>query len=528
MAFALLSTKRTRPTARPRVTSPVSDLFAQRRLDAIRSAEPLAVRMRPRTLDELAGQQHILGPGKLLRRMLDAGSLSSVLLYGPPGVGKTTLAEVIARTLKRHFERENAASVGVARIREITQAAERRLADNGQRTILFLDEIHRFSRSQQDVLLSDVERGIITLIGATTENPLFAVNSALVSRSTLLKLEPLSEADIISLLRRAISDPDRGFGKLPLTVTDDALSVWARLSDGDARRALSALEVAVRSSRPQGPAHEQPPQDPPRAAQRPDALQPLQEDRPHHAQAATPQPAGPTGSIGPAGQTVQAIVIDRAAAEESIQQKAANYDGTGDEHYDTISAFIKSIRGSDPDAAIYWLARMLDAGEDPRFIARRLAILASEDIGNADPRAITIAESTWQLVERLGMPECRITLSQCAIYLSLASKSNASYLAIEAALADVRAGRTIAVPGAIKDRRVRAASEKGGIDEGQTYRYSHNAETTGPAGDIGGVTAQDYLGVNKRYYNPTQRGTEKLMAERLDILRAERDRLKGL
>jgi putative ATPase len=486
---------------------------------------PLARKMRPRSIDEIFGQQHLLGPGKLLRRMIAADSLSSVILFGPPGVGKTTLAEVIGGAMKRHVERENAASVGVARIREIIAAAQRRIEDSGQRTILFLDEIHRFSRAQQDALLGDVERGVITLIGATTENPLFAVNSALVSRSTLLKLEPLSEADIAALLRRAIADPQRGFGTLNLVVEPEAIDLWARLSDGDARRALTALDVAVRSAQ-----HEQRLANPASTAQRAEPGQSVQEDRPPDAHAAPPaEPAGGAAGIGRAGSPAgQAIVIDRAAAEESIQQKAAAYDGTGDEHYDSISALIKSIRGSDPDSAVYWLARMLEAGEDPRFIARRLAILASEDIGNADPRAITLAESTWQLVERLGMPECRITLSQCAIYLALAGKSNASYVAIEEALADVRSGRTIAVPAAIKDRRVKKAARLGaGTNVTEGYAYSHDAATTGPAGDIGGITAQDYLGVEKTYYRPTQRGAEKVLAERLEIVRAERKRLRG-
>ncbi|MCU0689130.1 MAG: replication-associated recombination protein A, partial [Phycisphaerales bacterium] len=499
----------------------VPDLFASRRQAALEGVMPLARKMRPRTLDEVLGQQHLLGPGKLLSRMIAADSLSSVILFGPPGVGKTTLAEVIGGAMKRHVERENAASVGVARIREIIAAAQRRIEDSGQRTILFLDEIHRFSRSQQDALLGDVERGVITLIGATTENPLFAVNSALVSRSTLLKLEPLSEADIAALLHRAIADPQRGFGTLNLIVQPDAIDLWARLSDGDARRALTALDVAVRSAQ-----HEQRLASPASTAQRVEHGQSVQEDRPSDAQAApaAQSHAGAGRAGSPAGQ---AIVIDRAAAEESIQQKAAAYDGTGDEHYDSISALIKSIRGSDPDSAVYWLARMLEAGEDPRFIARRLAILASEDIGNADPRAITLAESTWQLVERLGMPECRITLSQCAIYLALAGKSNASYIAIEEALADVRSGRTIAVPGAIKDRRVKKAARLGsGTNVADGYAYSHDAATTGPAGDIGGITAQDYLGVDKTYYRPTQRGAEKVLAERLEIVRAERKRLR--
>ena len=288
------------------------------------------------------------------------------------------------------------------RIREIIEAAARRIDAGGQRTILFLDEIHRFTKAQQDVLLGDVERGLITLIGATTENPLFACNAALVSRSTIFRLEPLSIQEITTVLRRAIADPEHGYGAIDLSASDDALRVWAVKCDGDARRALTALEVAV-----------------------------LSEQR----------------RVGEG----QPISIDKPAAEESIQQKSAVYDGSGDEHYDAISAMIKSVRGSDPDAAIYWIARMLDAGEDPRFIARRLAILASEDIGNADPHAVTLATSCWDLVERIGMPECRITIAQCATYLALAPKSNASYLAIDEALEDVRTTRTIPVPMHLRD-----------------------------------------------------------------------------
>ncbi|MDP1662783.1 MAG: replication-associated recombination protein A [Phycisphaerales bacterium] len=476
----------------------MSDLWAQRRHQRVRAVEPLAVRMRPRTLDEFAGQQHILGEGKLLRRMIAADKLTSLLLYGPPGTGKTTLAEVIARVMGRPVERENASSVGVARIREIIAQAERRIGDGsaqgdaGKSTILFLDEIHRFSKSQQDVLLGEVERGVIILVGATTENPLFAVNSALVSRSTLLRFEPLTEEDITGLLRRAIGDKERGYGNLSIRADDEALAVWARLCDGDARRALTALEVAVLSSAPSGTTslREVNTQDSTRSVEVP-------------------------------------IHLTRAVAEESIQQKAAVYDGSGDEHYDTISAMIKSVRGSDPDAAVYWMARMLDAGEDPRFIARRLAILASEDIGNADPRGIMVAEAAWSLTERVGMPECRIILSQCAIYLALAPKSNASYLAIDEAMADVKQGRTVAVPVHIKDGNVRKSHQKGGSGKGEGYRYAHDAQTGGAAGEVGGVTSQDYLGVSRRYYRPTERGVEKLLKERLDAVRAERDRLRG-
>lgn len=463
----------------------MSDLWASRREAARRSAEPLAVRMRPRSLDELVGQRHILGEGKLLRRMLDAGVITSLIVHGPPGTGKTTLARLIANHTKRHFENENAASVGVKRIRELVDEAAKRLELEGRRSILFLDEIHRFTRSQQDVLLSDVERGIITLIGATTENPLFSCNSALVSRSTLFRLEPLSEEEILEVLRRAIADPECGYGKLPLEVTDEALRVWAVKSDGDARRALNALEVAVVSSL---------------------------ETEGHG--------DGVTGGAPPA------IVIDRATAEDSIQQKAAVYDGTGDEHYDAISAMIKSVRGSDPDAAIYWIARMLEAGEDPRFIARRLAILASEDIGNADPRGIMVAQAAWALVERIGMPEARITLAQCATYLALAPKSNASYLAIDAALADVREGRTVAVPLHLRDPNSSPIGE--GVRmrdrEGERYVYAHGSQH-GVEGLP--VTGQDYLGVSKRYYEPTGAGAEKAMAERLERIRALRAALAG-
>ncbi|MGD1915178.1 MAG: replication-associated recombination protein A [Phycisphaerales bacterium] len=444
----------------------MSNLFGAEREKRRRRAEPLAARMRPRSIDEVVGQSHILAPGKLLRRMLEADTLTSLILHGPPGTGKTTLAGLIAGFSNRHFEAANAASIGVKRIREIAEVARARLEDGGPGTVLFLDEVHRFSRSQQDVLLEDVEQGVLTLIGATTENPLFACNAALVSRSTLFRLEPLTEDEITTVLRRAITDDERGFGKVRIEAQDDALGVWAAKCDGDARGALTALEVAVLSSE----------------------------------------------------SADQPIVIDRQTAEDSIQQKAAVYGD--DEHYDSASAMIKRIRGSDPDAACYWIARMLEGGEDPRFIARRLAILASEDIGNADPRAITVAASAWELVERIGMPEARITLGHCACYLALAPKSNRSYVAIDSALKDVREGRTVPVPVYLRDPNssplttataTGVRTKKAG---GESYEYSHNAE--------GGVTGQDYLGVEKRYYEPGDTGEEGAMAKRLAEIRAMR------
>lgn len=466
----------------------MSDLWASRRAEARDRAEariaPLAVRMRPRTLDEVVGQQHILGEGKLLRRMVDADAILSLILHGPPGTGKTSLAEVIAGATRRHFVRENAASVGVKRIREIIDDAGRRLSEGGKRTILFLDEIHRFTKAQQDVLLADVERGLITLIGATTENPLFSVNSALISRSTLFRLELLTEEEIVEVLRRALAD-ERGFGGDGIELTDEAARVWATKSEGDARRALTALEVAVRSSE---------------------------------------------NSRGPDASPGSRLIIDARLAEESIQEKVAVYGADG--HYDAASAMIKSVRGSDPDAAIYWIARMLDAGEDPRFIARRLAILASEDIGNADPRGIMVADAAWSLVERIGMPEARITLSQCAAYLALAPKSNASYVAIDAALKDVRGGRVIPVPMFLRDPNSSPTSVGDGrgmnlreqrATGGERYQYSH--ASAHEAGD-GGVTGQDYLGVPKRYYVPGEHGYERTLRERLDEIRAARQRLR--
>lgn len=424
------------------------------------AAEPLAVRMRPRNLDEFAGQQHFLGEGMLLRRMLVADRLTSVIFYGPPGTGKTTLAELIAKYTKRHFERANAAAIGVKEVRHVLDSALRRLEYDSTRTIFFLDEIHRFNRAQQDVLLGDVERGVITLIGATTENPYFAVNSPLVSRSQVFQFESLSEEDISAVIRRAITDEERGFGNLDVTVTDEAIAFWATMCDGDARRALTAVEIAVLSS-------------------------------------AKPQAAG--------------VEIDLSIAEQSMQQKAIVYDRDGDQHYDAASALIKSMRGSDPDAAIYWLARMLVAGEDPMFIARRIAILASEDIGVADPRALQVAAAAYDVTHRVGMPECQLTLAEAVIYMATAPKSNATATAIWTAMKDVRAGRTVPVPKHLRDGHY-AGAKKLGNSVG--YEYAHNSPT--------GFVDQDYLGVDVTYYTPTDRGYEQRISQFLQWIEQQR------
>lgn len=437
------------------------DLFAEQRRQACAKVAPLAVRLRPQTLDEFVGQGHFLGPGKLLRRMLDADRLTSAIFYGPPGTGKTTLAHIIAATTKAAFEQVNAAAVGVKEIREVIEGAKHRLAASGQRTVLFVDELHRFNRAQQDVLLPDVENGVIILIGATTENPFFAVNSPLVSRSQVFQFQPLDEAAIAAIVRRAVADTERGFGRYRIEIADEAIGHWATMSDGDARRALTALEIAVLS----------------------------QQSR--------------------TGGTDLPIRIDLAVAEESIQRKALAYDGTGDEHYDTASALIKSMRGSDPDAAVYWLARMLEAGEDPRFIARRIAICAAEDIGNADPMALVVANAAAQVTEFVGLPECQLPLSQAAIYIACAPKSNASAMAIWKAREDVRNGRTIPVPRHLRDTHYAGA---GRLGHGEGYRYAHDY--------AGGFVQQDYLGVDKVFYEPTDRGRE---AELADALRARRN-----
>jgi putative ATPase len=463
------------------------DLFGDIRKKNLDAAAPLAVRMRPRSLDQFTGQQHFLGPGKLLRRMLEADRLSSVIFYGPPGTGKTTLAQIIASTTKSHFDQVNAAAVGVKEVRAILDTAKERLANTGQRTVLFLDEIHRFNRAQQDILLPDVENGLILLIGATTENPFFAVNSPLVSRSQIFQFAALSEEDISSLIRRAIADKERGFGKLNLQIDDAAIAHWATMSDGDARRALNALEVAVLSLQAES-----------------DEATKRRSDEGEIKNPASPSVASSLNRF------VASLHITLPIAEESIQRKAIVYDGTGDEHYDAASALIKSMRGSDPDAAVYWIARMLEAGEDPRFIARRIAILASEDIGNADPQALVIASAMFDIVEKIGMPEAQLTLSQAAIYMATAPKSNASALAIWAAMKDVKEGRTLPVPKHLKDTHYQGAKR---LEHGQGYQYAHDHP--------GGYVKQDYLGVDKTYYSPTDRGYEAEIGKRLATLRSE-------
>ena len=428
------------------------DLFEQpENEEAARTSQPLAARMRPRSLDDYAGQQHILGPGQLLRRAIESDRLGSIILYGPPGCGKTSLAEVIANVTGRYFERTSGVLANVAILRGLLEAAEQRKKFRKRETILFIDEIHRFNKAQQDVLLPYVESGAITLIGATTHNPFFFINTPLTSRSQIFQLEPISETDIVTVLKRALTDP-RGLAHMKITASDDALAHLARVCEGDARKALSALEIAALTT--------------------------------------------PPGENG-------AIRLTAAVAEQSIQKKAVTYDNE-DGHYDTISAFIKSVRGSDPNAALYWLAKMLYAGEDPRFIARRLIILASEDIGNADPMGLTLTTSAMEAVEFIGMPEARIILAQATTYLATAPKSNASYMGVEAAWEDIRNGRTLPVPKHLRDATYRGAKQLG--HEG--YKYAHDYE--------GHVVDQEYAPTSKIYYEPTNEGYEQRIRQRIE------------
>lgn len=452
-----------------------SNLFAKAEEAKIEANAPLAVRMRPRNLDEFAGQTHFVGPGKLLRRMLEADRLTSVIFYGPPGVGKTSLARVIANQTKAQFNYISAPAASVKDIRDVIAVAKDRLITSGAKTVLFIDEIHRFNRAQQDVLLDDVETGIVILIGATTENPYFAVNSPLISRSTVFRFEPLSKEDIITLLRRAVTDKEHGMGEYAIELTDEAADYISIMCDGDARKALTALEVGVLSQA-------------------------------KHKKLTTENTE--ITEINKS-KNFPAIKFDLSIAKESIQQKTMVADKSGDTHYDLASALQKSMRGSDPDATVYWLARLIAGGEDPRFIARRIAVCAAEDVGNADPMATVLAAAAVQISEFVGFPEAQLHLAQAALYIACAPKSNAAASAIWSAVSDVNSGRTIQVPKHLKDSHYSAAKKEG---IGAEYKYPHSYE--------GGYVPQDYLGVElgKKYYKPKNRGHEKNIAAYLQKL----------
>jgi putative ATPase len=415
---------------------------------------PLAARMRPRSLNEFAGQTHILAPGQLLRRAIEADRIQSLIFYGPPGTGKTSLAQIIARQTKSKFERLSGVESNVAEMRRVLAAAANRLENTGQPTILFIDEIHRFNKAQQDVLLPDVESGVVRLIGATTHNPFFFVNSPLVSRSQIFELRPLSEEELFALLERALTDAERGLAYLKIQADESALRHLAKIADGDARKALNALEIAALTTEPRN-----------------DGV----------------------------------VHIDLTAAEQSIQKKAVVYDGDGDAHYDTISAFIKSMRGSDPDAALYWLAKMIHAGEDPRFIARRIVVHAAEDVGLADPMALVLANAAFQAAEFIGWPEARIPIAEATIYIATANKSNSTITAIDSAMKDVESGRTLAVPEHLRDAHYKGAKRLG---HGEGYKYAHEYPEH--------FVVQDYLGAEKHYYEPSDQGVEKKIKERLE------------
>ena len=434
------------------------DLFAHARAEQIRREAPLAARMRPRTLDEFVGQEHIVGEGRLLRRAIQADQLTSVIFWGPPGTGKTTLAMIIANTTKSHFASISAVMAGVADIRRLIDDAKERRNLYGQRTIVLVDEIHRFNKAQQDALLPHVEDGTIVLIGSTTENPYFEVIPALVSRSQVFQLRPLTEDDLLALLRRALADKERGYGNWKVRVDDEALQHIARIAGGDARRALNALELAV-----------------------------------------TTTPADKQGWVH----------VTLQVAEDSIQRRALLYDKDGDAHYDTISAFIKSLRGSDPDAALYWMAKMIYAGEDPRFIVRRMIIFASEDVGLADPQALVVATAAAQALEWVGLPEAQYALAEAALYLATAPKSN-STSAYWKALADVEQEGKVEVPDHLKD----ASRDAEALGHGEGYKYPHAFDRH--------WVEQQYLPdaiKGRRYYEPGSLGYEKRIREWLEWLR---------
>ena len=434
------------------------DLFEYMQEKNMEQESPLAMRMRPRTLEEVAGQEHIIGKGKLLYRAIKADRLSSVIFYGPPGTGKTTLARVIANTTNASFRQLNATTSGKKEMEEAVSDAKQKLGGYGKRTILFIDEIHRFNKSQQDYLLPFVEDRTVILIGATTENPYFEVNSALLSRSTIFELKPLSKENIEGLLRRAMSDPDRGLGSYKAVLTDEACAFLADVAGGDARMALNALELAVMTS-----------------------------DR----------------------EADGSVVIDLATAEDCIQRRAVRYDKDGDQHYDTISAFIKSMRGSDPDAAVFYLAKMLEAGEDIRFIARRIMICASEDVGNADPEALVVAVSAAQAAERIGLPESQLILAHAAVYVACAPKSNAVTNAIFAAREAVRAKKT-SVPVHLQDAHYRGHEQLG---HGVGYKYAHDYPQH--------YVQQQYLPDELEgsvFYEPTHLGYEETIRKHFEKL----------
>ena len=438
------------------------DLFDYMRANTMEKESPLASRMRPTTLDEVVGQKHIIGKDKLLYRAIKADKLGSVIFYGPPGTGKTTLAKVIANTTSARFEQINATVAGKKDMEEIVKNAKDSIGMYGQKTILFVDEIHRFNKSQQDYLLPFVEDGTITLIGATTENPYFEVNNALLSRSRIFELKPLEKQDIRELVMRAVYDTEKGMGTYGADITDEAADFLADVANGDARAALNAVELGI-----------------------------LTTDK------------SDDGKIH--------ITIDVAA--ECIQKRVVRYDHDGDNHYDTISAFIKSMRGSDPDAAVYYLARMLYAGEDVKFIARRIMICASEDVGNADPNALVVAVSAAQAVERIGMPESQIILSQAAAYVATAPKSNAAYMGIAKAMKTVADTRTMPVPAHLQDRHYKGAEKLG---HGLGYKYAHDYPNH--------YVTQQYLpdGLEgMRFYEPSENGYEKKIREHMEFIKRE-------